>query len=196
MSENIEKVMMGDSKEKKRTANSSFNRVKRGKGGMVTAFNLMSRAEQREYTKTNDGPNYNVYEEVVPVAYLSKLPQEIRLKSWSKWNELFFLEDIMKAWSVQTSDELNDILKLLEIPIKEQIEDEKEVNQTAESQIGESSLVLSLNGLMADDSNSAYIYDFSGVYEAAQIISQLETVMKDLKKHQNKFEVQINIKTL
>ncbi|MGP3787806.1 hypothetical protein [Paenibacillus sp. 1A_MP2] len=174
---------------KKRTANSSFNRVKRGKGGMVTAFNLMSRSEQKEYAKTNDGPNYNVYGEVVPVAYLSQLPQEIRLKSWAKWNELFFLEDIMKVWSVQTSDELNDILKQLEIPEKELLEDENKVNQTPDFQIRESSLVLSLNDLIADDSNSAFIYDFSGVYEAAQVISQLESITKELKKHQNKLYI-------
>lgn len=194
MSENIEKIIMDDSKSKKRTANSSFNRVKSGKRGMVTAYHLMSKADQREYTKTNDGPNYNVYEEIVPVSYLSQLPKEIRLKCWSRWNELFFLEDIMKVWAVQTSSELNDILEQLEIPLNDLLDDN--VNPTTEYQNDESALVLSLDDLIADDSNSAYVYNLSGVYEVEQVLSQLKTIMEDLKKHQNKCEVQIQIKTV
>ncbi|MCW3793751.1 hypothetical protein OM416_19340 [Paenibacillus sp. LS1] len=195
MSENIEKIIMDDSKSKKRTANSSFNRVKSGKRGMVTAYSMMSKADQREYTKTNDGPNYNVYEEIVPVSYLSQLPQEIRLKCWSKWNELFFLEDIMKVWCIQTSTELNGILEQLEIPLNDLVDDNS-VNLTSEYQIHESASVLSLEDLIADDSSSAYVYNFSGVYEVEQVLSQLKTIMEDLKKHQNKCEVQIQIKTV
>lgn len=186
---------MDDSYRKKQTANSSFRRVKSGKRGMVTAYHLMSKADQREYTKTNDGPNYNVYEEIVPVSYLSQLPKEIRLKCWSRWNELFFLEDIMKVWAVQTSSELNVILEQLEIPLDDLLNDNM-VNPTMEYQIDESAMVLSLDDLIADDSNSAYVYNFSGVYEVEQVLSQLKTIMDDLKKHQNKCEVQIQIKTV
>lgn len=193
MSENIEKIIMGDSKEKKRTANSSFNRVKRGKSGMVTAVNLMSKAEQREYTKTNDSPNYNVYEEIVPVTYLSQLPLEIRLKCWSKWNETFFLEDIMNIWSVQNIDELNVILEKLELSL---LEDSKEDNNGVDQNSDESSFVLSLDDLMAIESDPGYAYDLSGVYDVGQVITQLKSIMEDLKKHQHKCEVQLKIRTL
>ncbi|MFX3643453.1 MAG: hypothetical protein ACE3L7_33180 [Candidatus Pristimantibacillus sp.] len=195
MSENIEKIIMDDSKSKKRTANSSFNRVRNGKRGMVTAYHLMNKADQREYTKTNDGPNYNVYEEIVPVSYLSQLPKEIRLKCWSRWNELFYLEDIMKVWAIQTSSELNIILEQLEIPLNDFLNDNS-VSPTTEYQIDESALMLSLDDLIADNRNSPYVYNFSGVYEVEQVLSQLNTIMEDLKKHQNKCEVQIQIKTV
>lgn len=195
MTENIEKLVVGDSKEKKRIANSTFSRKTRGKGGMVTALNMMSREEKREYTKTIDGPSYNMYEQIIPASHLSQLPQDIRLRCWIKWNEIYYIEDIMKVWSIQTFDELENFLEELQLPIHMVLK-EVELIENKRDSSQEPNFYLTLNDLMADENSTPYIYDFSGVYESKQVILQLQKIINDLVKFQNNYEVQIKVKVI
>lgn len=196
-SEDVGRIFQSDSKTKKRTANGSFAKVKSGKRGMVTAYSLMTKDQQREYTRCDEGESYNIYESIISIENLKNLPLEIRIRCWTSWLDRFFLEDIMSSWMVGTVDELNSILIELDLPMVQNDEElldeivtqgDVVVNGEADNDTG-----LTLSDLIASDAKITDI-QCKGDMESTELIQELSRIVNKIKDTPRNYSVEISIK--
>ncbi|KJD43295.1 hypothetical protein [Paenibacillus terrae] len=204
MFEDISKVFSDDSKSKKRTANGAFSRVNGSRRGMVTAYSLMTKAQQKEYAYSEVSSRYNIYEKIIPVEQLKLLPRDIRFRCWSEWQSRFLNEEILKAWAVDSIDELNFFLNEMDLPMLELLEADhyeeseasKEIRGTTESIMvpmnEEESTYLSLSDLVADDAKF-FEFKLNGEMETTDIVSELNRAIQSIIGTQRKYIVDVSV---
>ncbi|CAM3796343.1 hypothetical protein ABER99_21200 [Paenibacillus glucanolyticus] len=198
MSEDIRKVFDSDSKTKKRAANGSFSRVKSGRGGMVTAYTLMTKEQQLEYTQCGDGKSYNIYEQIIPIEQFKHLPLDIRKRCWSEWIDKFFMKDILQTWSVKSIDELNLILDEIDIPLVNGhwVEDTSVFLEELPAGVNiEEDSSMTLSDLIASDA-TVQNFNVDGEMMTRDLIRILEQVITEVRGSNRKFYVGLSIQEM
>ncbi|WP_145949519.1 hypothetical protein [Paenibacillus sp. Y412MC10] len=197
MSEDIEKVFTDDSKSKKRTANGSFGRVRGNRRGMITAYSLMTKEQQRAYTHCDEGKSYNIYERIIPFENLRHFPVDVREKCWSSWIERFYVEDIMLAWSVDTVSDLNRILDEIDLPLLDEEEDQERgkgpAPEDAAVPVGpEEETWMTLGDLVAEDAKLTDIH-IHRLMNTSELVVELNRILSGLNGTERKYSVNLSI---
>lgn len=202
--EDIRKVFSDDSKAKKRTANGVFSRVNGSRRGMVTAYSLMTKAQQKEYSRSEVSSTYNIYENIIPIEQLKLLPRDIRFRCWLEWQSRFKNEEILEAWDVGSIDELNFFLNEMDLPILDLLdEDQYEIpiskidlqrptDCTPVSTIELEGTSLSLSDLVADDAKF-FEFKLSGKMGTKEIVAELNQAIQSINGTQRKYMIDISM---
>ncbi|MNW58830.1 hypothetical protein D3C74_367130 [compost metagenome] len=205
MHQDIRKVFSDDSKSKKRIANGAFARVNGGRRGMVTAYSLMTKAQQKEYARSEVSSRYNIYENIIPKEQLKQLPRNIRLRCWSEWQNRFMKEEILKAWDVGSIDELNFFLNEMDLPMLDLLEEDHYEDSMSRIDLQrptacvpvsttniEKFTCLSLSDLVVDDAKF-FEFKLNGEMDTAAIVSELNQATQGIIGTQRKYLVNISV---
>ncbi|WP_346835844.1 hypothetical protein [Paenibacillus polymyxa] len=171
---------------------------------MVTAYSLMTKAQQKEYYRSEVSSTYNIYENIIPIEQLKLLPRDIRFRGWLEWQSRFKNEEILEAWDVGSIDELNFFLNEMDLPILDLLdEDQYEIpiskidlqrptECTPVSTIELEGTSLSLSDLVADDAKF-FEFKLSGKMGTKEIVAELNQAIQSINGTQRKYMIDVSM---
>lgn len=195
----IAKELQMENRDKKRTASGVHSRKgKRGYvGRMSLPYEMMSRKEKREYTKSSKVRVYSMYDNIKTYEEIKSLPIEEQKKHMIEYRKRFAGKEIAKGLGVAVGTYYQIAKKLgVTAPYKKSNKTKHTYKDTVKKEVTATTTPAVLERVEAVLKQDGLIFGYSGEKKADDIIKRLTKLQLLLEDEESLFDVEIRIREI